>query len=98
LVLSAYLIPLSIASVNIIPPQLIWLLILICAFRGKYPVRSKITLDKNSIIEQASDFKYLGCNVTYKCDEDLNNKINTFQSIYGAISKTLKRKVGKRQI
>jgi hypothetical protein len=61
-------------------------------FRGKYPVRSKITLDNNSIIEQVSNVNYLGCNVTYKYDEDLNKKINKFQRICGIISRTLRRK------
>jgi hypothetical protein len=37
-------------------------------FRGKYPILSKITLDNNLIIEQDSDFNYLGCNITYKYD------------------------------
>jgi hypothetical protein len=65
------------------------------AFQGKYPIRSKITLDNNSIVEQVSNFNCLGCNATYKYDEDLNKKINTFQSICGVISRTLKRKTRK---
>jgi hypothetical protein len=46
----------------------------VMAFRGKYPIQSKIISDNNSIIEQVSNFNYLGCNVTYKYDEDLNQK------------------------
>jgi hypothetical protein len=66
----------------------------VMAFRGKYLIRSKITLDNNSIIEQVSDFNYLGCNVTYAYDKDLNKKkINKCQSICGVISRTLKRKI-----
>jgi hypothetical protein len=61
------------------------------AFRGKDPIRSKITLDNNPIIEQLSDFNYLGCDVTYKYDEDLNKKMNKCQSICGVISRTLKK-------
>jgi hypothetical protein len=67
----------------------------VMASRGKYPIRSKVTLDDNSITEQVSDFNYLGCNVTYKYDEDLNKKINKFQSICGAVSRTLIRKTRK---
>jgi hypothetical protein len=63
------------------------------AFRGKYPIRSKITLDNNSITEQVSNFNYLGCNVTYKYDEDLNKKINKFQSICGVTPRTFKEKL-----
>jgi hypothetical protein len=39
-------------------------------FQGKYPIRSKIILNDKSIIQQVSNFSYLGCNVTYKYDED----------------------------
>jgi hypothetical protein len=58
-------------------------------------IRSKITLDNNPIIEQVSDFNYLGCNVTYKYDDDLNKKINKFQSICAVISRKLKIKTRK---
>jgi hypothetical protein len=34
----------------------------------------KIILNNESIIEEVSKFNYLGCNVTYKYDEDLNDK------------------------
>jgi hypothetical protein len=43
------------------------------AFQGKYPIPSKIILNNKSIIEQVSNFCYLGCNVIYKYDEDLND-------------------------
>jgi hypothetical protein len=46
------------------------------AFQGKYPIRSKIILNDKLIIEKVSDFNYLGCNVIYKYDEDLNDKLN----------------------
>jgi hypothetical protein len=38
------------------------------ALQGKYPIRSKIILNNKSIIEQVSNFNYLGCSVTYKND------------------------------
>jgi hypothetical protein len=68
------------------------------AFQGKSPFRSKIILNNKSIIEQVSNFNYLECNVTYKCEEDLNNKLSKFQNICGIIARTLRRKPGKEQI
>jgi hypothetical protein len=35
---------------------------------------------------------YLVCNVTYKYDEDLNDKLSTFQNICRVIARTLKKK------
>jgi hypothetical protein len=67
----------------------------IMAFQGKYPNRSKIISNNKSIIEQVSNFNYLGCNVKYKYDEDLNDKLSKFQKIYGVIARTLKKKTRK---
>jgi hypothetical protein len=53
----------------------------VTAFQGKYPIRSKIILNNKSITEQVSNFNYLGCNVTYKYEEDLNDKLSKFQNI-----------------
>jgi hypothetical protein len=36
------------------------------AFQEKYPIRSKIILNNKSIIQQVSNFNYLGRNATYK--------------------------------
>jgi hypothetical protein len=46
----------------------------VIAFREKCPIQSKISLNNNSIAKQVSNIKYLGCNVTHKCDEDLSKK------------------------
>jgi hypothetical protein len=35
----------------------------VMAFQGKYPIRLKIILNNKTIIEQVSNFNYLGCNV-----------------------------------
>jgi hypothetical protein len=51
------------------------------AFQGKYPIRLKIILNDKSIIEQVSNLNYLGCNVTCKYDEDLNDELSKFQNI-----------------
>jgi hypothetical protein len=67
----------------------------VMAFQGKYPTRSKIILNNKSIMEQVSNFNYLGCNVTYKCDEDLNDKLSKFLNICGVIARTLKKKTRK---
>jgi hypothetical protein len=67
----------------------------VTAFQGKYPVRSKIILNNKSIIEQVSNFNYLGCNVTYKYVEDLNDKLNKFQNVCGVIARTVKKKTRK---
>ena len=40
------------------------------AFVGKYPLRTKIVLDNNSI-EQASHFQSLSCDIFYDVDCDL---------------------------
>jgi hypothetical protein len=65
------------------------------AFQGKYPIRSKIILNNKLIIEQVSNFNYLGCNVTYKYDEDLNHKLSKFQNMCGVIARTLKEETRK---
>jgi hypothetical protein len=64
-------------------------------FQGKSPIRSKIISNNKSIIEQASNFNYLGCNVTYKYGEDLNDKLSKFQNICGVTARTLKKKTRK---
>jgi hypothetical protein len=62
----------------------------VMAYQGKYPIRSKIILNNKSIIEQVSNFNYLGCNGTNKYD-DLNYKLSKFQNICGVTARTLKK-------
>ena len=64
----------------------------IMAFKGKWPVRSKIVLN-NCILEQVSKFKYLGCTLTYNKGVDIQEKIGKFQSICGTIHRSLKQRV-----
>lgn len=66
----------------------------VMAFKGKYPVRCKIVVN-DKIIEQVSNFVYLGCDVSYDRPKDLRNKVNRFQAICGTISRTLRRKARK---
>jgi hypothetical protein len=65
------------------------------AFQEKYPIRLKTFLNNKSIIEQVSNFNYVGCNVTYKYDEDLNYKLSKFQNICTVTARTLKTKTRK---
>jgi hypothetical protein len=64
------------------------------AFHGKYPIRTKILI-YNEIIEQVSDFSYLGCDVTYEINNDIQSKLNEFKQICGSITGTLKGKARK---
>ena len=47
----------------------------VMAFRGKYPVRTKIEVNGN-ILEQVSSFNYLGCEISPAVDYDVKNKLN----------------------
>jgi hypothetical protein len=49
----------------------------------------------NKPIEQVSHFRYLGCDISYERDNDLDHKIHRFQMICGTINRTLKQKVRK---
>ena len=66
----------------------------VMAFRGKWPVRSKIVLD-DMTMEQVSSFKYLGCNVSFDCENDIPMKLNKFNAICGTIHRILKGKARK---
>lgn len=66
----------------------------VMAHRGKFPVRTKIIMD-NQPLEQISHFEYLGCNISYEVDHDIENKINKFQRICGTINRTLRNKTRK---
>ena len=57
-------------------------------------IRTKIVTN-GKIIEQARDFKYLGCNISYCERKEVNTKVNKFQRICVTISRTLK---GKTQL
>lgn len=63
-------------------------------FLGTRHLRTKIVIE-DKIIEQVSSFNYLGCNVSYCENNDVNNKINKFQRMCGTIKRTLSRKTLK---
>jgi hypothetical protein len=61
----------------------------VMAFHGKYPITINIIIDNNPI-EQISHFRYLGCDVMYRTDNDKNNNIKKLKAICGSIRGTLK--------
>ena len=69
----------------------------IMAFHGKWPIRSKIVVE-NKILEQVSNFKYLGCDITYDYDQDLQQKVSRFNMICGAINRSLRNRARKNTL
>ncbi|KAJ4436535.1 hypothetical protein ANN_16566 [Periplaneta americana] len=61
------------------------------------PVRSKIVIN-NTPIEQIHRFTFLGCDISYHGEIDINEKIAKFNKMNGTIRRTLKRKVRKETI
>ena len=66
----------------------------IMTFKGKIPIRSKIIID-NKIIGQISHNMYLRCDVHYEYGNDINSKINRYQSICGTFRKSLSQFIRK---
>jgi hypothetical protein len=60
----------------------------VMAFRGKDPVRSKIVINER-IIEQVSSFKYLGSDISYLGEVDVNSKISKFLKVAGLINRVV---------
>lgn len=61
------------------------------AFKGKQPVRTKIIINDH-IIEQVNHFNYLGHDIGYDKDHDIDIKLAKFQRICGTINRTCKNK------
>lgn len=59
------------------------------AFHGKEPVRAKIIINSKPI-EQVLHFNYLGCDISYNYDNDIDRKLNKYQSMCGTIRRTFK--------
>lgn len=47
------------------------------------------------VIEQISHFEYLGCDVIYEKDQDINQKVQTFEDICGTVRRPVNG--GRRQ-
>jgi hypothetical protein len=58
----------------------------------KVPNSIKYNFKHKSITEQVSNFNYLGCNVTHKYGEDLNDKLS---NICAVTARTMKKKTRK---
>ena len=58
---------------------------------GKFPTLSNIIIE-GKVLEQISNFNYLGCDISFDVDKDIQNKVNRFQHICGTINRTLKNK------
>ena len=63
----------------------------VMAFKGKWPVRSKIVLCDQTL-EQVRHFKYLGCDISYDMDDDVSEKLARFSAVCGAIRRTIGKK------
>jgi hypothetical protein len=62
----------------------------------KYPIRCKI-ITLTTILKYISNFNYLGINISYETDCDVNNEIHKFEGMYGKIRGILKRQ-GREEI
>jgi hypothetical protein len=64
------------------------------AFKGKYPVRTTIVIE-DSTPKQVNHFKYLGYDVAFLEESDIDAKIKKLQNISGTIRRILKGKTRK---
>jgi hypothetical protein len=64
------------------------------AFHGKQSVGTKTVID-NYTLEQVTHFKYLGCDVSYQYDNDVDVKLKKIQNICGTIRSSLHGKTRK---
>ena len=55
------------------------------AFKGRYPVRTKIVID-NKIIEKVNSFNCLGNMVSYEKELDTDNKLHNYLKITGILN------------
>ena len=62
----------------------------VLAFKGIDTLRAKIILNDKTI-EQVNCFNYLGCNISYNKNNDINNKLSKFNYICGTIKRSLKK-------
>jgi hypothetical protein len=65
--------------------------------KGKHLVRSKIEID-GSILEQAKQFNYFGCELSLDGEPDFDKIIKRFQRVCGTIRKHLKKTCTDTQI
>lgn len=58
------------------------------AFKGKDPIRSKIVIN-GKIVEQVNTFRYLGMDISYKGEVDIENKLYKFIKLTGLLNRTM---------
>jgi hypothetical protein len=61
----------------------------VMAFRGMEPIRSKICFN-NKTLKQQNTFNYLGYNISYEGEKDLNIKAANFVKVLGIINQIFK--------
>jgi hypothetical protein len=61
----------------------------VMAFRGMEPIRSKICIN-NKTLKQQNTFNYLGYNISYEGEKDLNIKAANFVKVLGIINQIFK--------
>ena len=66
----------------------------VMAFSGKQHIRTKIVVN-NQTLEQVNHFNYLGCDISYGFDKDIQSKVSKFGHICGSIDKFLRNKTTK---
>jgi hypothetical protein len=60
----------------------------IIAFLGQHSVRCKIAVDK--CLQAVKYFKYLGCEISYKNEKFIQQKLVKFSEILGILNNTFK--------
>jgi len=55
------------------------------AFKGRYPVRTKIVID-NKIIKEVNLCNYLGNMISYRKELDIDNKLYNYMNITGILN------------
>jgi hypothetical protein len=58
-------------------------------FLGQDPVRCK-TIEDNKYLQQAKNFKYLGCEISYEYEKDFQQEVAKFAQILGILNNTFK--------
>jgi hypothetical protein len=61
----------------------------VMAFRGMEPIRSKICINNNTL-KQQNTFNYLGYNISYEGEKDLNINAANFAKVLGIINQIFK--------
>jgi hypothetical protein len=60
----------------------------IIAFLGQHSVRCKIGVDK--CLQEVKNLKYLGCEISYKYEKFIQQKLAKFSEILGILNNTFK--------